>query len=277
MPIRDWLHNSAIRGCLAFVLALAVIAGVAYWSTDQSAYEKPQQESAYQHQEKDSPSVRADFWTRTGVSPQDTLAQWTMAFFAMLATGVSIWAVRLLKGTLRATRDAVEQAREANTATRAMVTLSEQTAERQLRAYVTMVGIHLTQFEVGKPIKLEIRMKNCGQTPAYDYRGGYTMTTVPNLMAEKFRFNRPVEDQTWSKTVLGPGIETGTLFPNNHILSKTEYDHVTGGSYALFVWGYDAYTDAFGKQQSMWFRYQHTGPIELPQRMMVSPKGNGAT
>jgi hypothetical protein len=203
-------------------------------------------------------------------SERDLVAQEEMAKWARYLFWTSLVGVALLAGTLYETNRTAIAAQDA-------VRVTKDSAEKQLRAYVTMVSVHITQFEVGLPIKLEIRMKNCGQTPAYDYRGGYTMTTVPLHGAKTYRFNRPIEDATWSRTVLGPGIETGTLFPNNHILSKSEHDHVTAGSHALFVWGYDAYTDAFGKQQSMWFRYQHTGPVEYPQRMLVSPKGNGAT
>lgn len=274
--IRNWLRNSANRGCLALVLALGFFAFVASSDADQLSNEQFPQENVDRYQLDDEVKVQASFLSAY-VSAKDTLAQWIMAMLSAFATGVSVWAVILLRDTLKATREAVNHAEEANSTTEAMVELNEANAQRQLRAYVTLVSAEITRFAVGESIQIELKMKNCGQTPAYDYRGGYFIQIMPTLKEGSYELDLPKEDHTWSRTVLGPGIETSTFFKDTPVLSWEDRESIRTGKSTLYLWGIDEYTDAFNTPRRTWFRYEHTGHIETPQRMLVSPKGNGAT
>jgi hypothetical protein len=69
----------------------------------------------YQGDKGDDPQQSVFDWG-TYVSPLDTLAQWIMAIFGTVATGISFWAVWLLRETLAATREAVDGAEKATEA-----------------------------------------------------------------------------------------------------------------------------------------------------------------
>lgn len=99
------------------------------------------QQDRYQHAKnretgEDNPVARPSLW-ETYTSPTDTYAQWIAAFSALVGVGVSIWAVWLVKRTLRASTDAVEQASTANE-------IATRSNEAQLRAYVAVQSI--TQY-----------------------------------------------------------------------------------------------------------------------------------
>ncbi len=78
----------------------------------------------------------------------DTLAQWLMALFSAFATGISIWAVFLLKDTLAATRRAnalsLRNAQAAETA----VEITREASENELRAYVYFENATLVHLKV---------------------------------------------------------------------------------------------------------------------------------
>lgn len=89
-------------------------------------------------------------------SARDTYAQWAMSVLAIAATAISIWAVRLLKATLQATRDAVAVAnRTADDAKRI--------GRAQVRAYLSCAGGTIHFDDEG--FWAQICVKNNGQSP----------------------------------------------------------------------------------------------------------------
>ncbi|MCW2308155.1 hypothetical protein [Rhodobium gokarnense] len=96
---------------------------------------------------------------------QDSYAQWTMAVFGILATAVSALAVWLVNNTLAETRKATRAAEEAVAATREM-------GEAQVRAYLTTDGGRIRSGAVKGHLafKIEITLKNSGQSPAFGIR-----------------------------------------------------------------------------------------------------------
>jgi hypothetical protein len=57
-------------------------------------------------------------------------------------------------------------------ATKRLVRGSEKTAERQLRAYVLVSSARVHDFGIERPPKVEVVIKNSGQTPAFDLSDG---------------------------------------------------------------------------------------------------------
>ncbi|PWK54775.1 hypothetical protein C8D95_11067 [Silicimonas algicola] len=94
------------------------------------------------------------WWTRRLVASEDTLAQWVMSFFTIVAAG-------LLVGTLVATQRMAAD-------TRKMVLETTRIGEAQVRAYLTIEKVSVTpraeQFYVDWDIALTVR--NTGQSPA---------------------------------------------------------------------------------------------------------------
>lgn len=108
-------------------------------------------------------------------SKQDTLAQWVMAVFGILATALSAWAVVLLQATL-------EQTREANLAAQQAVEVTRTFGKLQTQAYVSFHNtiLHLI-FDQGKPKQLQIKgvFKNTGNSPARLVCGFCELQIVP--------------------------------------------------------------------------------------------------
>lgn len=96
---------------IGLVLGVAITVLIVMVSTsnpfqNQPNYKECNDRNCDNYSNQESPIAFTDFlWNLTISTPKDTLAQWVMAFFALVATGASIWAVILLKRTLKATRD----------------------------------------------------------------------------------------------------------------------------------------------------------------------------
>ena len=104
------------------------------------------------------------WWHHDGafVSSKDTLAQWAMAFLGIIATGLSGWAVLLLRDTLRETKVAAKAAQDA-------VAVTRDIGERQVRAYVSFKTVEPLFGDGGLIIPsyhfIPI-IRNSGQSPA---------------------------------------------------------------------------------------------------------------
>ncbi|HTM77382.1 MAG TPA: hypothetical protein VL133_07110 [Devosia sp.] len=90
----------------------------------------------------------------------DSLAQWVMAIFTIVATGVSIAAVRLVHATLLTSQEATKAATAANKT-------AQDIGTAQIRAYVGLVDLRGTSNLNPRPsIEVSVSMNNSGQTPA---------------------------------------------------------------------------------------------------------------
>ena len=216
--------------------------------TDPKAYQQMQRdrESFVAQQSMDLPNILG------------TVATWV----GVLLLVVTLWETRK---TAKAARAAVDDARES--------------AEKQLRAYVTLNKVEIIQFEVGKPLLVRIPMTNTGQTPAHEYRGWFYVAMVPNSAKDRFRFGKA---DTISRYTLGPGVEATAYEASmdnssDHLVSELEYETVTSGDRTLYVWGRDYYVDVFGNPHVTSYRYERSGPVDCPQRMKVCAVGNKST
>lgn len=128
--------------------------------------------------EQSSPTNQADgdkppIIARPFDPTEDTYAQWIMATFSVLATVASVWAVLLLRETLRETRaatantaKAVEQAAESNRITNSAVT-------NDLRPWLSLDGLEIRHVEVRDGrfrVLAKAMVKNVGKSPAVDVR-----------------------------------------------------------------------------------------------------------
>ena len=192
----------ALGGFVAALLAASVVLGqdavepeqgpADNQSADQEPEAKPAQEAPQEQQSASPPQAdisdrsperegeqeeRPDsqepfFQWQTFFKWQDTIAQWAMAFFGVVATLISIVAVYLLKGTLNASRDAVEVGEMANQEHRII-------GEAQVRAYVSLHTAFLGPEETGRYLQIVADFENSGNSPArrleVSYRPGVRM------------------------------------------------------------------------------------------------------
>ncbi len=139
---------------------------------------EPEESDAVQEQAGEEPLVREG---PHGILWGDGTAQWLMALAAFASVGVSIWAVALLRGTLKATKDALTKADKAtaaaNRAADAAVAANEGFAEaskRELRAYLKVDSSNGV-VEPDKPAWFEFVIKNYGKTPANNVAASATV------------------------------------------------------------------------------------------------------
>jgi hypothetical protein len=125
-------------------------------------------------------------------------------------------------------------------ATRDLVRGAEDTAARQLRAYVFVTASEITNFKASEAIQCVVVIKNTGLTPAYK------MTAWVSIVASTFpRTEFPPTDLIPAKTFLGPGGDYRYIVQTGTAMSPEARTMIANGSAAIYVYGEIHYTDAF--------------------------------
>lgn len=186
------------------------------------------------------------------ITPGDTLAQWGMAIFGVIATILSGIAVFLLWKTLQITRAAVREAENATRTAHDAVSVTRDTARQQMRAYI---GIKKAWMQwLGQELWAIVAFENMGQTPAYNGTNWMTACKDP---AHFPRTPPPYE----SRFTLGPRapMEIHVCVPN---VQPKDTENMTGANPRIFVWGEIEYTDVFGSRWRTSYRLMGTGKVE---------------
>jgi hypothetical protein len=141
----------------------------------------------------------------------------------------------------------------------------EDTAERQLRAYVFTAGgvISLMTTEDRRNyLEISIGIKNFGQTPAYHFSSW--------SRADIFDANYPIFEIAKSDemSIVGPAASRDAVIVKGPI-TDSDLSAIRDGSKRIFVWGRIDYIDAFGRPRHFQF-YDHNG------REILAP-GKGRT
>ena len=163
-----------------------------------------------------------------------------LQFFALLGQGIVFYYT--LRINQRLTKASVIAAR----ATRASVRQMRDTAERQLRAYVSVLVGNAIFQERNRNFKFEARplMLNTGHTPAHKvgYRAAAAILSIP-LPAD---FDFPLPEQTTGASVLGPQQNfTMSGIVSDFVDDADVYSIKKGEGRALYVWGIITYEDIF--------------------------------
>jgi hypothetical protein len=154
-------------------------------------------------------------------------------------------------------------------ATRDLVIDSKDTARQQLRAYVGVVD-HEIKVSVGASGHVQVRIKNFGQTPAFNVR--YWMNEGP--------FDYPLK-QALPEKAFQPG--TIVLFPTDVFsptltitpLDNALQDALRRESKRLYVYGRIVY-DSFGTSYTTDFRLYYAAGLIQQGRMAWAEDGNSA-
>jgi len=180
---------------------------------------------------------------------------------------------------------------------RRQIRLSEETAERQLRAYV--LGETASIFNVANPVPMFpgqtfqptgaeitnpasgpgviIQIKNTGQTPAFkvNHWGNICFAGVPLSMG----LPAPLPQPFIFESVLGPGISSTKLLFMPQPLSTAEVASLRNGTGAVYVYGHIEYEDAFGNARRSSYRLLHHvtgGAIGVSTSLTFADGGNDA-
>lgn len=105
---------------------------------------------------------------------------------------------------------------------------------------VSAVEIH-EDFIVGRVFRVEVALKNLGQTNAYDLTGSACMKSSATIPSD---LSCPSTPGRASKIDLGPGQERLLSLPADAATSQEMYDAIKSGQMKWFMWGEVRYADA---------------------------------
>lgn len=209
----------------------------------------------------------------TDLKAQQDMAYWAMlmfwAAFAQAVVGaVGIYFIwHTIKLSQAATAAAIKAAQEAEKS----VAIAEDTAKRELRAYVS-----ITEATMGRPgsLHVSIDFKNAGQTPAYNLRAWYAWETGDDV-----KFDDRSAETAGSSRELGPSVEFTIDAPINFRTSDIR-DGVMKRQIPFFIWGQLRYTDAFTTNRVTGFRMTlpRGDGVDLTTLALIAcADGNGST
>lgn len=153
------------------------------------------------------------------------------------------------------------------------VATSQDTAKRQLRAYVLVTNFELISIDDGSAPAMQVHYKNSGQTPALNCNAFFQSLFVEGA-DRNFDLATPLRPGEPSKTVVGPGTEFNEIVP----IAKFEkmVPLIQQGKWIGFVNGWIRYNDVFGESHTTHFRaYCDAGSI-VNRGFAFAPKGNTA-
>ena len=156
-------------------------------------------------------------------------------------------------------------------ATRQLVKSADQTAKRQLRAYVYLEN---AKFVVsGAACKITLRVKNYGQTPAHNVVLDNLSVCVP------WNGGNTVLPTSTRRTQLGSMAPNGDFVDNEDIVDKIDVTDLRNGNTAVYLVGTIAYDTVFRMRRRVTnFRYYVGGDMGLDgNEMYADDMGNDAT
>ena len=145
--------------------------------------------------------------------------------------------------------------------------LYEDTAERQLRAYLCQGNATITDFGENLEPIVHIRIANRGQTPAYNVNL-YCSVGIDVFPMTSYPPKLPPREE--AQFVLGPG---GESIKSTRILKRLSLEDISVikcGKWAIYAIGKVTYIDAFGQDRFTNFRLFQSG------NSFANPNGNMA-
>ena len=249
----DW--TAIIGSALVLVFCLIVLLPALRASAAENAPQKANEQAAAHTEDDGIPQefVSESLWVRTTSDPVALYTFVLAVFTAVLSVStIGLWVKtdRLAKG-------------------------AEESSERQLRAYISIKKARIKNVITGMKPQITLRIRNSGQTPAYDLTGHFSPGFYPYPVAESFLAEHPTASEI-SKSTIGPGqdldctAEFGSDFTENHVQA------LRAGQYAIYFVGIIEFVDAFNKSRFKHVRlmYRKEGFLTGSNRLDVCPNGN---
>jgi hypothetical protein len=178
-------------------------------------------------------------------------------FLAAFTLGLMVFTLKLWKATKR------------------LVENTNETAERQLRAYAMVLRVEIASetWPDGVAQSIKISVKNFGKTPATSVR--YWLYICPKSAAFPGPLARPQLMHDMTAGVIAPG---DTFTTRAKIPMLAEGDEISRSLYALYVYGAFSYKDAFNQERITNFRFMRSGEHWLSEgEMETCEAGNEIT
>jgi len=161
-------HDRYASGAIGFVIGVALISFFIAWSevaqapNNESSNRPSQQETSQSVQDNKGDGHNWVSWPERFAYTEDSLAQWLMALFAVVAALISLIGVKWVRDTLIESRKTADQARIANEQARDLFVSENRPWLKVLSA--TPSSLHLG--EGPENFYLDIQIKNLGASPA---------------------------------------------------------------------------------------------------------------
>lgn len=172
-----------------------------------------------------------------------------------IAADENIRAAGRAEATAHETAAALAAQKQSADAAAAQVRLSEETARRQLRAYIIVKTFRIAGLVAGKKPDVTFFMRNVGQTPAYDvrcYSQIFYADSLEQVHHGKLRFEKSIGPI--SSTVIGAGEQAETGFWLVNALDEEAIDKIQSGERYVGVFGALSYRDIFKRRRLLTFR-----------------------
>jgi hypothetical protein len=137
------------------------------------------------------------------------------------------------------------------TAARDALKISEETAKRQLRAYMFYVGAGISQ-DAGNPTAYiaSIDIKNWGQTPAFNVYSWINAAVGEYPLRSNLVMATPADENS----DVGPGAGFRMEYIIQPTLTDQDLNDIRSGGKRIYVWGTIRYTDTFNQPHYTEFR-----------------------
>lgn len=203
---------------------------------------------------------------------QQEVADWAfwmvvISILTVLVTGAGVYYVALtLVETRRATAAAIDA-----------IDVNRESAQSQLRAYVSVERASIVKFNPDEPVEVRLHIKNTGQTPAF--KMNQLVLLKADSYPSNFEFYIPADIGEDVQSELGSGLVVTTFIDTGTPLTANQLDSVQSGSAAVWVWGRIDYEDIFGRKFYTEFRFIFGGHLGVrPNGAMGTDRlGNVAT
>jgi len=239
-PTKEWQQQYAAAKAR---YAQAVAGKLADPDANYSAYPDESAYECYYAKQHDSADLCAQW--RAAIAAEGS-ARWTFWAFVVSVAGTALSGVALvgLLLSLRQTERALAEGITANA-------IAEDTAKRQLRAYVLPSKAHFTIAEDGT-IDATLKIQNFGQTPALEKTSWMHFWIADFPLKEDLP--NPPDDFEMSVGIIGPGNYT-EFQDSRPRLSECAVRGIEDGSAALYLYGQIKYVDVFGEPHTSDFVY----------------------
>lgn len=201
-------------------------------------YAKLSENACYYSKGHDAADLCAQ-WRAAIAAEKSARAAEAAADWSKIATILSGLALIALLLTVSQTQRGLAHARIGNL-------ISEQTARRQLRAYVSHVRFEMEfkRDDLGNALSCNVasHWTNAGQTPANRTRAWINFDFFPGDLPTDFAFAAPPNHPAFGNLAVGPG---QTFKSVSLPISMTEFQSVAQGQSSLYVWSYANYSDGF--------------------------------
>ena len=195
--------------------------------------------------------------TANRLQSQETSSNWLIMLFTGGMLLVAAAQAFLFLRQLRLMRDSLDTAASAARSAESSVEIMRDTAQRQLRAYMSIETSKIEFPDPGRP-KATINYRNAGQTPAYDVQIWIHQWIACYPMG--CELPRPPDDFVMAKSLLGPGAYQTMVIEAPEPIAREPYlDLVGTAEGTVYVYGEIRYKDVFGHSHFYKYKFMYGG------------------